>query len=206
MSSSTTGSAPSAGARSNGSGPGPARKISSFSPATRRTFPSVFRTSGRAHALRRCTWPCLTGRCSPASRPSPRSSSGLKGGDGPPPCSVSREPGSSPAPSTGGSRRGGIALTDPAKIEYDSFQKVSSAKSFSRPVSPGPRGEVPGQFFIPLGNFSASVGRKQGRERIRQGGTNDPHGREKKKNRKPRSRKTVGLTKSYHIAVNTPNV
>ena len=33
-------------------------------------------------------------------------------------------------------------MTDPGEIEYDSFQKVSSEKSFSRPVSPGPRGEV----------------------------------------------------------------
>src|SRR4030065_1475979 len=109
-SSSTTGSAPSAGARPTGSGPGPARTISSFSPATRSFFPAVSPPSRRTHALRRCTWSFLTGRYSPASRPSPRSSSGLRGGDGPPPCSVSREPGSSPAPSTGGSRRGGIAF------------------------------------------------------------------------------------------------
>src|SRR3990170_619089 len=209
-SSSTTGSAPSARARPTGSGPGPARTISSFSPAIRRTFPSVFRRSGKRPASRRCTWSFLTGRCSPASRPRPRSFSGCGDGGVPPPCSASREPGSSPAPSTGGSPRGGIAftagsknrpvdgkasvpipgngspdpaqekrdpgnaLTDPAQYEYDSFQKMSSAKSFSLPVSPGPRGEVPGRFLIPSGNISASVGRKQGGERIRQGGTNDP--------------------------------
>ena len=114
-SSSTTGSAPSAGARPTGSGPGPARTISSSSPATRRTFPAVSPPSRRTHASRRCTWSFLTGRYSPASRPSPRSSSVLRGGDGPPPCSVSREPGSSPAPSTGGSRQGGIAFPTGSK-------------------------------------------------------------------------------------------
>src|SRR4030067_1124195 len=101
-----------------------------------------------------------------------------------PPCPAPLAQGFSPAPSTGGSPRRGIAfllfsenrpmegkvpvpipgnvladptrplrspgndLTDLVKIEYDSFQKAPSSKSFSPPDSPGTPGEVPGRFFI----------------------------------------------------------
>src|SRR3990172_6098844 len=73
-----------------------------------------------------------------------------------------------------GEKDPGIVLTGPAQIEYDSFQKAPSAISFPRPVSPGPLGEAPGRFFIPLGNLSASVHRNQGGECIREDGANDP--------------------------------